>query len=85
MQVSQSPQKFERPPFWNGSLLWHDLPTEFLKNLAIVSEVGRGGRQTHRQDGDLISLHVSFRNESGVKRLKIYKKSRFTLLRRQIG
>jgi hypothetical protein len=26
-----------------------------------------GDRQTRRQDGDLISLHLSFRKESGLK------------------
>jgi hypothetical protein len=36
--------------------------TEFHKNLAIGSEVDMGV-QTHRQDGNLISLHFSFRRK----------------------
>jgi hypothetical protein len=33
----------------------HDLPTNFHKNLPTGSEADRGG-QTHRQDGDLITV-----------------------------
>jgi hypothetical protein len=40
--------------------------TEFHKNLPIGSEVG-GGAFRQRQDGDFISLHFSFRKESGLK------------------
>jgi hypothetical protein len=43
-----------------GCLQWHDLSTEFHKNLPVGSEVDSGG-QTYRQDGDVISLHFSFR------------------------
>jgi hypothetical protein len=44
------------------------LPTEFHKNLPIGSEVDwGGGAETHTQDGDLISLHFSFRKESRLK------------------
>jgi len=50
-----------------GHLQWHDLHTEFHHNLQIRSLVERTDRQTHRQDGDLISLHVSFRKESRLK------------------
>jgi hypothetical protein len=43
-----------------GHLQWHDLPTEFHKNLPIGSKVIRGDRQTDRQTGDLISLTFLF-------------------------
>jgi hypothetical protein len=41
-------------------LQWHDLTTEFHKNLRIGSKVIRGGH-TDRQTGDLISLTLLFR------------------------
>jgi hypothetical protein len=43
---------------------WHDVSTEFNKNLPIGSEIDRGDRQTHRRNGDVISLHFSFSKES---------------------
>jgi len=36
-----------------GHLQWHDLPTEFHKNLPTDLKVDKG-RKTHRQDGDFI-------------------------------
>jgi hypothetical protein len=55
----------------HGHLQWHDLYTEFHKNVPVGSEVGGGGQalthkhtHTHRQDGDHISVHFSFRKES---------------------
>jgi hypothetical protein len=47
-----------------GHLQWHDLPTEFRKNLPIGSNVIRG---THRQTGDLTFLF----KESRLKTLEI--------------
>jgi hypothetical protein len=44
-----------------GRLQWHDLPTEFHKNLPIGSKVIRGDTQTDRQTGDLISLTFLFK------------------------
>jgi hypothetical protein len=46
-------------------LQWHDLPTEFHKNLPTDSEADGG--QTHKQDGDLKSLYFSYRKESRLK------------------
>jgi hypothetical protein len=43
-----------------GRLQWHDLPTEFHKNLPIGSKGIRGGH-TDRQTGDLISLTFHFK------------------------
>jgi hypothetical protein len=47
-----------------GHLQWHDLSTEFHKNLPIGSKVIRGDRQTDRHD--LISLTFLFK-ESRLK------------------
>jgi hypothetical protein len=47
-------------------LQWHDLPTEFHKKSTNTFK-SQLRRQTHRQDGDLISLHFSFRMESRLK------------------
>jgi hypothetical protein len=43
-----------------GQLKWHDLPTEFHKNLPIDSKVIKGGH-TDRQTADLISLTFLFK------------------------
>jgi hypothetical protein len=57
-----------------GHLQWHDLPTEFHKNLPIGLKVIGGDthrqtdRQTDRQTGDLISLTFLFK-ESRLKML----------------
>jgi hypothetical protein len=77
VQVLHLPQKSERSPFWNGcsygiendgikvsfngmtSLLNFIKSTNWFKSL--------WGRQTHRQEDDLISLHFSFRKESRLK------------------
>jgi hypothetical protein len=78
MQVLHSSEKSEHLPLgmvaatalWlRGHLRWHDLLTKFHKNLPVCSEVDRGDSQTqtHRQDGDFISLHFSFRKESKLK------------------
>jgi hypothetical protein len=75
--LTHPPQKFERPSFgmvaatalklWlRGHLQYHNLLTEFHKNLPIGSEVGTGG-QTHRQRGDLISLHFPLGMKVGYK------------------
>jgi hypothetical protein len=50
-----------------GHLQWHDLPTDFLKNLPVGSKIDGWDRHTNRQDDDLISLHFSFRKESTLK------------------
>jgi hypothetical protein len=74
VQVLHLPQKFERPLFCNstatalklwlrGHLQWHDLPTEFLKNLPVGSKVDRW---TNRK-GDLINQLFSFRKECRLK------------------
>jgi hypothetical protein len=47
-------------------LQWLDLPTEFYKNLSVGSKVDGG---TDTQDGDLISLHFSFRKGSRLKNM----------------
>jgi len=48
-----------------GHLKWHDLPTEFYtKKIAVDSG------QTHRQDGDLISLHSSLQEGKYTKPVK---------------
>jgi hypothetical protein len=52
-----------------GHLQWHDLPTEFHKNLPIVSKVIRGDTQIDRQTGYLMGL--TFLKKEG--RLKIHK------------
>jgi hypothetical protein len=44
-----------------GHLQWHDLRTEFHKNLPTGSKVVRGHTQTDRQTGDLISLTFLFK------------------------
>jgi hypothetical protein len=79
VHVLHPPQKFERPPFWYGCSYgikkiwrrghhqWHDFPTEFHKILPSASKVDSGDRQT---DGDLISLHFSFRKEIMIIKLK---------------
>jgi hypothetical protein len=69
-----------------GHLQWHDLLTEFHKNLPIGSKVIRGGhtqidRRTDRQAGDLISLTFLFK-ESRLKKVKL---SRYTPWRRLGG
>jgi hypothetical protein len=48
------------------SLQWHDLPTEFHKNLPIGSNT-----QTDRMIIYLISLHFSFRKESKLKKVTL--------------
>jgi hypothetical protein len=58
-----------------GHLQWHDLPTEFHKNLPLGSKVigGWGGhtdRRIDRPTGDLISLTFLFK-ESRLKRVLI--------------
>jgi hypothetical protein len=50
-----------------GHLQWHDLSTEFHKNLPIGSKVIRGDTQTDRQTGNLMSLSFLFKES----RLKI--------------
>jgi hypothetical protein len=74
------PQKLWRQPYWNGwsygskivayrtrQLQWHGIPTKFHTNLLIGSNVYGGGADTHRQGGDLISLHFCFRKETRLK------------------
>jgi hypothetical protein len=83
VQVFHSPQKSERPPFWNGCSCsikngGVDVTfkgTSFLLNFIKIYELVQKfmgerhtDRQTHRQDGDLISLRFSFSKESRVKR-----------------
>jgi hypothetical protein len=51
-----------------GPLQWHDLCTEFHKNLPIGSKVIRGGhRRTDRQTGDLISFTFLFKESRLIK------------------
>jgi hypothetical protein len=50
-----------------GHLQWHDVPTEFHKNLLIGSKVIKGGRGADRQIDDLISLTFLFK-ESRLKK-----------------
>jgi hypothetical protein len=81
MQVLKSPQKCERPPFWNGfSYSIKNYSTEVIFNgmtsllnfIKIYQLVQKLIGQTHRQEGDLISLQFSFRNESKLKNLYIF-------------
>jgi hypothetical protein len=77
VQVLHPPQKFERPPFWNGcsygiknygvEVTFNGMTSllNFIKIYQLVQKF-MGSRHT-RQDGDLISLHVSFRKESRLK------------------
>jgi hypothetical protein len=72
VQVLHPHQKFERPPFWNGwrygikkygvevHFQWHDLPTEFHKNLPIGSKVIWGDTQTDGQTDRLVISWASF-------------------------
>jgi hypothetical protein len=46
-------------------LQWHDVTTEFHKNLPTGSRADRG--KTHRRHGDHTSLQFSFRKESRLK------------------
>jgi hypothetical protein len=75
-QVWHSPQKVERPPFWNGcshriknyglevTLNGMTFLANFIKKFPVGSQVdGGGGGQADRQN-DIISLHFSFRKES---------------------
>jgi hypothetical protein len=39
----------------------------FIKIYHLVEKLIGGDRQAHRQDGDLISLHFSFKKESRLK------------------
>jgi hypothetical protein len=57
-----------------GHLQWHDIPTEFHKNLPIGSKVIEGDTQTDGQTGTLISLTFLFKES----RLKISKNSNST-------
>jgi hypothetical protein len=86
VQVLHSPQKFKRPPFWNGcsnSIRYYGVEVtfrgmtsllNFIKNLPIGSEV-EGGEQADTQDDDLISLHFSFRNEGRITINKLQQNS----------
>jgi hypothetical protein len=69
VQVLHPPQKFERPPFWNGwrygirkysvEVTFNDMTSllNFTKIYQLVQKLlGGGHRQTDRQTGDLISL-----------------------------
>jgi hypothetical protein len=53
-----------------GHLQWHDLRTEFHKNLPIGSKVIRGDTQTDRQTDVLISLTFLF-EESRLKAVAV--------------
>jgi hypothetical protein len=66
--------KFEWPPFWNCSygiksygveVIISDMTSilNFIKIYQLVQELM--GAQTHRQDGDLISLFLALRRKVG--------------------
>jgi hypothetical protein len=51
-----------------GHFQWRDLVPNFIKIYHLAQNLmGVGVRQAHRQDGDLISLHFSFRKESRLR------------------
>jgi hypothetical protein len=58
-----------------GHLQWHELTTEFHKNLPIGSKVIRGDTQTDRQAGDLISLTFLFEDSRLKKKVLWHRKS----------
>jgi hypothetical protein len=77
VQVLHPPQKFKRPPFWNGwsygikkygvEVTFNGMTSllNFIKNIPIGSKVIRGThRQTDRQTGDLISLTFLFKEST---------------------
>jgi hypothetical protein len=74
VKVFHPPQKFERPPFWNGlsygikvwhlgHLQWHHFTTKFHDNHQVGLKVIR---ETCRQPGDLTSQYP-FLNEYRLK------------------
>jgi hypothetical protein len=73
VKLPHSPQKFEHLPFLNGcsygikkygvKVTFNGM-TSLLNFISIYQLVQKlMGGQTHRQDGDLISLHFSFRKK----------------------
>jgi hypothetical protein len=82
VHIFHPPQEFERPSFWNGwsygtkkygvEVTFDDMNSllNFIKIYQPVKKLIRG--QTHRQEGDLISLRFSFRKESRLKMHLIY-------------
>jgi hypothetical protein len=77
MQILHPPQKPERPLLWNGCsygiknygvrVIFNGIT--FLQNFTKLYQMDKKliAGQTHRQDGDLISLHLSFRKVSWLK------------------
>jgi hypothetical protein len=86
VQVLHPPQKFECPPFWNGSkygikkygveVIFNGMTSllNFMKIYQLVQMLlgGYTDRRTDRQTGDLISLTFLFK-ESRLKSDKYFK------------
>jgi hypothetical protein len=76
VQVLRPPQKSERPPFWNvcsyGTMASRSPSKHITRQLVHKLIVG----QARRPDGDLNSLHFTFRKE---RRIKLIIKWHFSL------